>query len=51
MSRLGVEWLYRLRLEPGRMWRRYVLGNPLFLGRVAVGEVRRLGQRRTRADR
>jgi alpha-1,3-mannosyltransferase len=29
-----LEWVYRLALEPGRLWRRYVLGNPLFLARV-----------------
>lgn len=27
----SLEWLYRLVKEPRRMWRRYVLGNPLFL--------------------
>lgn len=26
-----LEWLYRLLKEPRRMWRRYVLGNPLFV--------------------
>jgi hypothetical protein len=31
---MGLEWLYRLMQEPGRMWRRYVIGNPLFLLRV-----------------
>ncbi len=31
---LRLEWLYRLALEPGRMWRRYVLGNPVFIARV-----------------
>ena len=35
MNRIGVEWLWRLWQEPGRMWRRYVLGNPRFLLRVA----------------
>jgi N-acetylglucosaminyldiphosphoundecaprenol N-acetyl-beta-D-mannosaminyltransferase len=34
MRELGLEWLYRLMQEPGRMWRRYVIGNPLFLYRV-----------------
>jgi N-acetylglucosaminyldiphosphoundecaprenol N-acetyl-beta-D-mannosaminyltransferase len=34
LRRRGGEWLYRLYQEPGRMWRRYVLGNPLFLFRV-----------------
>ncbi len=41
MTTHGLEWLYRLGVEPGRMWRRYVLGNPLFLLRV-------LGQRFTK---
>lgn len=30
----GFEWLARLFIEPGRLWRRYVIGNPLFLLRV-----------------
>lgn len=30
----GFEWLARLFIEPGRLWRRYLLGNPLFLARV-----------------
>lgn len=34
----GFEWLARLLVEPRRLWRRYLLGNPLFLARV-------LGQR------
>jgi alpha-1,3-mannosyltransferase len=29
-----MEWVYRLLYEPGRLWRRYVLGNPIFLLRV-----------------
>jgi N-acetylglucosaminyldiphosphoundecaprenol N-acetyl-beta-D-mannosaminyltransferase len=27
MQRLGLEWLYRLAQEPGRLWRRYLLGD------------------------
>ena len=34
MRRSGLEWIYRLRQEPSRMWRRYVLGNPVFLWRT-----------------
>ena len=34
MNRLGLEWVHRLVLEPRRMWRRYLVGNPLFLARV-----------------
>lgn len=30
----SLEWLYRLIKEPKRMWRRYVLGNPLFLWNI-----------------
>ena len=34
MQKLGIEWCYRLYQEPRRMFRRYVLGNPLFILRV-----------------
>jgi N-acetylglucosaminyldiphosphoundecaprenol N-acetyl-beta-D-mannosaminyltransferase len=30
----GFEWIFRLAVEPRRMWRRYLLGNPAFLYRV-----------------
>ncbi|UJR81178.1 WecB/TagA/CpsF family glycosyltransferase [Sandaracinus amylolyticus] len=31
---VGLEWAWRLLMEPRRMARRYVVGNPLFLGRA-----------------
>lgn len=34
MRTLCIEWVYRLMQEPGRMWKRYILGNPLFIYRV-----------------
>ena len=34
MRRMRLEWLFRLAVEPGRLWRRYVVGNPVFLWRV-----------------
>ena len=34
MRRLRLEWVVRLIIEPGRLWRRYILGNPAFLARV-----------------
>ena len=43
MRRLRLEWLFRLWIEPGRLWRRYVVGNPLFLWRVVAAEI--LGRR------
>ena len=30
----GFEWLVRLVVEPRRLWRRYVVGNPVFLWRA-----------------
>jgi N-acetylglucosaminyldiphosphoundecaprenol N-acetyl-beta-D-mannosaminyltransferase len=36
MRRLGIEWVYRLCLEPRRLWRRYIIGNALFLGTVLL---------------
>jgi len=32
----SLEWLYRLVKEPRRMWRRYVLGNPLFMWNILL---------------
>jgi exopolysaccharide biosynthesis WecB/TagA/CpsF family protein len=34
MRAVGAEWLYRLALEPRRLFRRYVVGNPLFIARA-----------------
>lgn len=31
MRKCGLEWVFRLALEPRRLWRRYIIGNPLFL--------------------
>jgi N-acetylglucosaminyldiphosphoundecaprenol N-acetyl-beta-D-mannosaminyltransferase len=32
--KLSLEWLYRLYLEPGRLWKRYLYGNSWFLYRT-----------------
>lgn len=40
MRRVGIEWVHRLLSEPGRMWRRYLVGNTLF-----VWDVIRYGRR------
>jgi N-acetylglucosaminyldiphosphoundecaprenol N-acetyl-beta-D-mannosaminyltransferase len=34
LTEYGLEWLARLLQEPRRLWRRYLIGNPLFLLRV-----------------
>lgn len=31
MRPLGLEWFFRLCCEPGRLWKRYLIGNSLFL--------------------
>jgi alpha-1,3-mannosyltransferase len=37
VRKLRSEWLYRLFLEPKRMWKRYLVGNVLFLKRIVLG--------------
>lgn len=39
LVRAGLEWAWRLGLEPRRLFRRYVLGNPAFVLRVARARV------------
>ena len=34
MSKVGLEWLYRLGQEPKRLWRRYLVDDPKFLAIV-----------------
>lgn len=48
MTEHGLEWLGRMLIEPKRLWRRYVVGNPLFIGRVLL---QRLGLLRVRQKR
>jgi N-acetylglucosaminyldiphosphoundecaprenol N-acetyl-beta-D-mannosaminyltransferase len=35
MQKSGLEWLFRLCHEPGRLWKRYLLGNVEFLLQIA----------------
>ncbi|WP_434931532.1 WecB/TagA/CpsF family glycosyltransferase [Shewanella sp. HL-SH5] len=36
VRQMGMEWTWRLMQEPKRMWRRYIVGNPLFVMRVFI---------------
>ena len=36
MMRVGLEWLFRLFQEPQRLWRRYLIYNPLFIVRATA---------------
>ena len=40
MQERGLEWLFRLASEPRRLWRRYLIGNSIFLGRLAREAIR-----------
>ena len=47
MQRNGLEWLFRLLTEPRRLWRRYLVNNPLF---VLLVLAQALGLRRYSLD-
>lgn len=44
MQGRGLEWLFRLAVEPRRLWRRYLYNNPRFL---VLAALQLLGLRRT----
>jgi N-acetylglucosaminyldiphosphoundecaprenol N-acetyl-beta-D-mannosaminyltransferase len=50
MRRSGLEWVWRMAMEPGRLWRRYLLQDAPLLGVLAAAAVRdgfsAVGQRR-----
>jgi N-acetylglucosaminyldiphosphoundecaprenol N-acetyl-beta-D-mannosaminyltransferase len=39
MQSRGLEWLFRFRQEPRRLWYRYLVHNPLFLASLALQQV------------
>ena len=39
VSKCAFEWLYRLMVEPRRLWRRYLLGNTRFLAAVIAARL------------
>ena len=43
VRQIGMEWVWRLSQEPARLWRRYLIGNPVFMFR-AWRERRATGQ-------
>lgn len=36
----GLEWMHRFAQEPGRLWKRYLIGNPKFVARTVVHAAR-----------
>lgn len=45
MRRSGLEWAHRLASEPGRLWKRYLVGNPRFVAGVVSDRIRSRGHR------
>jgi N-acetylglucosaminyldiphosphoundecaprenol N-acetyl-beta-D-mannosaminyltransferase len=45
MSSIGMEWVFRLLTEPKKVWRRYLIGNPLLIWRSMVYLVTRVCKR------
>lgn len=43
MRTIGLEWVHRLWAEPGRLWKRYLIGNPRFLLRCLSSRLRGRG--------
>ncbi len=39
MRKFRLEWLFRLYQEPGRLWKRYVIGNPQFMARIVYDKL------------
>lgn len=46
--RLGIEWVWRLLMEPGRMWKRYIIGNITFMFRIR--RIKKAGNKHTEKD-
>ena len=49
-QRLGLEWLYRVKQEPRRLWRRYLVTNTVFCAMVATSLARELSGRLARTQ-
>jgi len=47
MTNNNLEWLGRLLIEPRRLWKRYIIGNPLFLWRVIKQKFKLTGKKHT----
>lgn len=45
MRSSGLEWAYRLAQEPGRLWRRYLIGNAEFVWLILKSKLTRMSSR------
>ena len=42
VQKLGMEWFFRMMQEPGRLWKRYLVGNTQFVWRVCREKFRKV---------
>lgn len=42
IGKMGFEWLYRLAHEPKRLWKRYLVRGPLFVGLITIQYIARI---------
>jgi N-acetylglucosaminyldiphosphoundecaprenol N-acetyl-beta-D-mannosaminyltransferase len=40
LIKFGLEWLHRLIMEPKRLWKRYIIGIPLFTFKVLIIKIK-----------
>ncbi len=40
-QKFGLEWFYRFLKEPSRLWKRYFLGNPLFIYKIFLQKLKK----------
>ena len=50
MRKLALEWLFRLGLEPKRLWKRYLVTNSIFLYMIVKSSASRLFSRKPEID-
>ena len=40
ITKIGMEWFYRFLKEPKRLFKRYIIGNPLFIYRILKQKIK-----------
>ncbi|MDJ0732752.1 MAG: WecB/TagA/CpsF family glycosyltransferase [Nostocaceae cyanobacterium] len=45
MQQVGMEWLYRLLQEPGRLWKRYLITNSQFIYYLTLEILKKIGKK------
>jgi N-acetylglucosaminyldiphosphoundecaprenol N-acetyl-beta-D-mannosaminyltransferase len=50
MQKVGMEWLYRMNQEPGRLWKRYILGDVPTMVKLGSSSLVRLVRPQSAAD-